>query len=421
MRASGSLILSLLSDKPVLTAVKPLRLLVVSCGEGCPDVIQHLVTSHPTETYYADSYRQARDPELLGRVDAVVLCDLVEGDDPRELRGELQLLTDALASHRLIGVVLSSGTSGVVPGGGDAFIWAPPELSVDELWGRLITVRECRPMLQRMEKQVSAMQRLGKRLNQHFVEVDQELRLASRLQRDFLPKQLPEMGDLRFAALYRPATWVSGDVYDVKRLDEDRLSFYLADAVGHGVAAGLLTMFIKQWMVGKRIDNERYTILEPQQVLQTLNTELARQELPNCQFITACYAVADVKANRLTFARGGHPHPIHVTAEGTCSEVRTIGGLLGVFDDEEFPEVSVSLEPGEKFIIYSDGLEDVIVEKRERDWGDVEFTPQFREWVRLPAQGCMDALASFLDRAEGSLAPTDDQTVVMVERLARPS
>jgi len=67
--------------------------------------------------------------------------------------------------------------------------------------------------------------------------VDQELRLDSRLQRDFLPKQLPTVGDIRFHVLYRPATWVCGDVYDVQRLDERFIGFYLADAVGHGVAA----------------------------------------------------------------------------------------------------------------------------------------------------------------------------------------
>src|SRR4029078_8146606 len=156
------------------------------------------------------------------------------------------------------------------------------------------------------------MQRLGKRLNQQFVEVDQELRLASRLQQDFLPRSFPEVGEVRFAALYRPATWVSGDVYDVRRLDETRVNFYLADAVGHGVAAGLLTMFIRQSIVGKRVEQDSYQVIPCDEVLGTLNNQLAEQELPNCQFVTACYGVVDAHKSIVTFARGGHPHPVHV-------------------------------------------------------------------------------------------------------------
>src|SRR5690606_36381489 len=147
-------------------------------------------------------------------------------------------------------------------------------VSTDELWSRVATVRNYRPLLQHLEGQMVVMQRLGKRLNQQFVEVDQELRLACRLQRDFLPEVFPAVGDIRFTGLFRPATWVSGDVYDVRRLDETTLSFYVADAVGHGVAAGLLTMFIRQLMVGKRVRRDGYDVISPEEVLSTLNDHL---------------------------------------------------------------------------------------------------------------------------------------------------
>ena len=382
-----------------------------------PAVVRELLASRGLDVVRARSFHEARDPACLAEIDAVLICESPGGWSNRNLDGDLQLLADALVSHRLMGVVLSPGASGVAPGDENAFMLASPDASADELWGRLSTVRQYRPFLNGLEDQVATMQRLGKKLNQDLVEVDRELRLASRLQRDFLPSRLPEVGDVRFAALYRPATWVSGDIYDVRRLDEAHVGFFLADAVGHGVASGLLSMFIMKAVVGKRIEKGGYTIVPPGEVLARLNKELAEQELPHSQFVTACYATIDTATCELTFARGGHPHPIYVSPDGRCSEVKTVGGLLGVFPNEDFPNVTLVLEPGAKLIIYSDGVEDAIICRRQREQGRVSFTPEFLDSVRSPAQTCLDALATRLDRFEGSLQPADDQTCLIVERL----
>jgi len=407
--------LSRLSVQPDAIETKPLRLLVVSESGDWPLAVREMVTARGIRALRASSYRQACDPALLSKVDAVVACDAVSDGDSEGERSQLQLLADALVSHRLTGVHLSPGTSGVVPDD-DAITTVLSEVSAEELWGRVATIRQYRPLLRKMDRQVAVMQRLGKKLNQQFVEVDQELRLASRLQRDFLPKSLPRINDVQFAALYRPASWVSGDMYDVCRLDETHVGFYLADAVGHGIAAGLLTMFIKQAVVGKRIEANAYRVVPPSEVLAKLNAELAHQELPNCQFVTALYAHINTETRRLTFARGGHPHPVHVGADGECVEVRTVGGLLGVFMGETYPSTSLQLEPGEKFIIYSDGLEDLVITSRDRHKGRVEFTPEFRQLVRQPIQTCMESLATRIDGAEGSIQPFDDMTVLGVER-----
>jgi len=409
--------LSQLSAQAFCTGAGTAHLLVVGSTDRWPGAL-HQLTHHPgIELTQTDTCREARDPALLSNVDAVVLCGPIPEDLPGIVDTEVQLLSDALNSHRLKCIVLAPGTSGGVPGLDDAFVSVPDDVSVEELWGRVATMNHYGPMLQRMEEQVSTMQRLGKRLNQQFVEVDQELRLATRLQRDFLPKAFPDLGDMRFAALYRPANWVSGDVYDVSRLDETHLSFYVADAVGHGVAASLLTMFIKQSVVGKRVEGDNYEILSAGDVLAQLNVDLAKQELPHCQFVTACYGIIDTQTHELTFARGGHPHPIHVNEAGRCSEVHTVGGLLGVFPEEVFPSTRLVLEPGEKLVIYSDGVEDDIVEQRDRDSVEVCFSPHFQEFVRLPADACINALRNRLDHAEGSLAPPDDVTVLIIERL----
>lgn len=382
-----------------------------------------MAATHDVTFLHAPDVRTACDSSLLAKIDTVLVCppceDVGSAADYSEVlfQAEIELLADALRTHRLTGLVLLE-QPGLLPANcRDALLPVPADISADELWGRLATLRDCRPLFQQMDQHVAVMQRLGKKLNQQFVEVDQELRLASRLQQDFLPRKMPEIGAYRFAVLYRPASWVSGDTYDVSRLDETHVGLYVADAVGHGIAAGLLTMFIRQAVVGKHIDGDTYTLVGPGQVLARLNRELARQELPNCQFVTACYAQLDTQTGRLEFARAGHPHPIHVNARGHCTDVRTVGGLLGVFPEESYPTCTVQLEPGDKFILYSDGLEPLIVSGRDRQGGTVAFAPAFREHVRKSASAWVRSLAATIDRSAGSLAPLDDMTALAIERL----
>jgi phosphoserine phosphatase RsbU/P len=175
-----------------------------------------------------------------------------------------------------------------------------------------------------------------------------------------------------------------------------------------------LTMFIRQAVVWKRITSAGYTLVPPSEVLEILNDQLAEQELPNCQFVTGCYATIDTATGQVRLARGGHPHPVHVSG-GHGFEAHTVGGLLGVFPGEKFPDIRLHLKPGDKLIVYSDGMEDAIIAHRSED--HVALTPAFEDMIRLPAADCLAALAACLDQTEGSLEPADDQTCLIVERL----
>ena len=119
-------------------------------------------------------------------------------------------------------------------------------------------------------------------INFYMNRLDEELRLAARLQRDFLPKSLPQLGDVRFHTLFRPAGYVSGDIYDVMRLDEQHVAFYIADAVGHGMPAALLTMFLKHALATKEIYGGGYRLLKPSESMARLNEALRRAKPCSC-------------------------------------------------------------------------------------------------------------------------------------------
>ena len=192
--------------------------------------------------------------------------------------------------------------------------------------------------------------------------IQEELQLAASVQREFLPRVLPTLGGIASAALWRPAAYVSGDIYNVMRLDENHLGVFVTDAVGHGVPAALLTLVISRSLPTKEITEKSYRIIPPREALSLVNADMMSRAGRTTRFATAIYAVIDTHTHRLTVASAGHLPLIRIPRDGQCEIIQTHGGLLGVFDDESFSEEVVDLAPGDKLLFYSDGFEQAFPE-----------------------------------------------------------
>jgi sigma-B regulation protein RsbU (phosphoserine phosphatase) len=206
-------------------------------------------------------------------------------------------------------------------------------------------------------------------------------------------------------------------MFDVFRIDEEHTGVYVADAVGHGMAASLLTMFIKRAIIPKRIDGDQYAVLGPSQIMAALNDALTDQALPNCQFVTACYALINHRTLKFEYARGGHPYPLLVSAGGAVSELKSSGGLLGLFKGEEFTTFETQLEMGDKVLFYTDGVE-LSFQGADAKTFDVQAYQRFFESVSdQPVERMMRQVEARLDNEPGSLNPRDDITVLGFEVL----
>jgi serine phosphatase RsbU (regulator of sigma subunit) len=339
----------------------------------------------------------------------VVAAGSARSDDDRLLVPLVQrLATDHVAS------LVWGGDARLQADGGPLTEWLAADAGLDEVAAKIGTLTRYAPLLHAFERELEHFGRLGDQLNQYFTEIDQEMRLAGRLQRDFMPRRLPDVPPYTCQVLYRPASWVGGDMYDAFRIDEGHLGLFIADAMGHGVAAGLLTMFLRQALTPKRIDGDSYTILTPAEALTNLNDCLVQQKLPNCYFVTACYGVLDILSGKLHLARAGHPYALHIRADGGIAELRSEGSLLGLADVATvFQVTTVPLAPGDKVLFYTDGLEDALLLPRRDDV--TRFTPELAQWARLSSANLVAAIAEHLDRREGSLHPADDVTLLVLE------
>jgi serine phosphatase RsbU (regulator of sigma subunit) len=265
-----------------------------------------------------------------------------------------------------------------------------------------------------LKDEVNLLRRRDETLKFYMHRLDEELRLAARLQQDFLPKMLPQIGPIHFHTIFRPAGYVSGDLYDVMRLDEAHVAFYMVDAVGHGLPAALLTMFIKNTLVTKQLIPGGYRLLNPGEALAAVNRSLIEQNLTQATFATAVYGIINSKTLECRFARAGHPLPMLLKPNGLLTDLKSEGSLLGIFPDEVFGDYHLQLEPGDRLFVYSDGIE-VAFADDQTPADTHQWRIELQNRANLPTEQILSEISGLLDREIGSLTPRDDLSLIAID------
>lgn len=194
------------------------------------------------------------------------------------------------------------------------------------------------------------------RLDRQLERLNMELEDASRLQRDNLPNAIEDVAGGTVGTLWKPAGAVSGDLVTILDIGQQRTAMLVADAIGHGVPAAILSMMIQKTVLEAHHE-DRNLLGSPSEMLGRLNESLLRQAGTDTRFATAIYGVFDAATDRITLGAAGHPAPIVSGRDGTLRRLTAQGPLLGIFSDETYDESTFQLEPGDRMVLYSDGVE----------------------------------------------------------------
>ena len=242
------------------------------------------------------------------------------------------------------------------------------------------------------------------------VRVRDELEVARQLQSDLLPKRSPDLPGYDFAHSYRTANEVGGDYYDFQHLPDGRLAILMGDASGHGIAAGLL-MAIANATLKTAIDVDP----EPVAVATLLNSALYRTG-DRRAFMTLFYGVLEPQSGHLDFVIAGHPFPIVRRAGGGVEELGSGGLPLGLRRQADLHPLTVTLDPDDVLLLYTDGLPEA-VDKPNGDAFGFDRLKQLLAKAGSPAV-LHDRILIDFDRHVANEPLADDLTLVVLARLA---
>jgi serine phosphatase RsbU (regulator of sigma subunit) len=179
----------------------------------------------------------------------------------------------------------------------------------------------------------------------------EELRRAREIQRSLLPDVLPQIDGLWVTARWQPAREVSGDYYDVLALDRHRLALCIGDVVGKGMPAALLMSGLQAAFkaVAVRADSPREVCSQVREVML--------QSLSGGTFVTFFFCIVDRRAGRLSYTNAGHNRPILARADGTVIRLDVGGPILArVTADLPYHEATVRIAPGDRLVLFTDGV-----------------------------------------------------------------
>jgi serine phosphatase RsbU (regulator of sigma subunit) len=184
--------------------------------------------------------------------------------------------------------------------------------------------------------------------------LNEELMLARNVQESMLPQSYPFMNGISIAAKYIPALEIGGDFYDVIPLANNRVGVLIADVTGHGIKAALITVLLKSAFSAFK-DCET----SPSQILIQMNSVL-HNLLPQNLFVAAMVVIIDLSTATCSVGNAGVPYPYLVrSSEANVERIHANGLLLGIADEDVYTpgkEMSIRLQPGDRFILFTDGL-----------------------------------------------------------------
>jgi sigma-B regulation protein RsbU (phosphoserine phosphatase) len=240
------------------------------------------------------------------------------------------------------------------------------DAGADDYLTKPVELDELRARLRAAERIISLEQDLAARnteLAQANVRMREDLEAAANVQQALLPEKIPEFEGIRFAWRLDPCEELAGDTLNVFPLTDRYAAFYLLDVSGHGVAAALSSVTLSRVLVpvqGRgsilvRMADGEATVVPPAVLARRLNRQFERG-MAHGQFFTFLYGVFDREARELHYVSAGHPGPVWLRADGALQVLDATGPPLGILPHVDIQQKTLSLSPGDRIFVYSDGL-----------------------------------------------------------------
>jgi serine phosphatase RsbU (regulator of sigma subunit) len=239
--------------------------------------------------------------------------------------------------------------------------------------------------------------------------LEKELELAREVQQSVLPRVFPDIPGYVFAGYNDPARQVGGDFYDVFQLDDRHFGLVMADVSDKGMAAALYMALTRSVLLA-----EAHREASPRQVLLNVHRLLLELGDPN-MFVTVFYGVIDTAAREMVYARAGHDWPL-LFRDGDYQLLTGGGTFIGFsgIDNVHLAEQVLSLRPGDRLLLYTDGLTDA-VSADGRTFGRDRLASLVQDSAHLSPDQLCSHVSRQLAAYQSGGEQFDDMTLLVVD------
>ncbi|MBF0279363.1 MAG: SpoIIE family protein phosphatase [SAR324 cluster bacterium] len=270
-------------------------------------------------------------------------------------------------------------------------------------------------LLAKQNETISQHVRQAEKTNHYLIEltqrITQELEQARKTQMAILPQSIPSLPGCQIAAKYKPMEQIGGDFYDIFEFKRNKTGILLADVTGHGIPAALISFMVSSLF--KSIAPKKQDI---KNTIAQINNSL-RKGLPQDTFATVFYCIYNSKSKVLNYISMGHP-PGYLIRPRTQQilPLQSPGVLLGAFPIliENLKPKSVQLMPGDKVLLYTDGLTEMF-SKSEKIFGKVQLESFLLKQKDLAIEELIESAYLHVLKYAETADFSDDVTLVGLE------
>jgi anti-sigma regulatory factor (Ser/Thr protein kinase) len=241
-----------------------------------------------------------------------------------------------------------------------------------------------------------------------------DFQIARKIQAAMIPRRLPPIEGLEMASLYLPCSGVGGDLFDIIQLSEDILVFLIFGVTGHRVSSMLISALAKV-----RFFSHIRAVRSPRVVIERVNAEIIRDVSAEF-YLTAFVGYLDLHDNKLTYSNAGHIDPvIYRVEDGSLVHLKPQGTLIGILDDGFYDEQSVYLNPGDRLLLFTEGILGVFGDRNAPSTRKILDRMIQKEAGRATPQQLVDHFRVQGEPLVAARGQKDDFSLIVVEILTQ--